>query len=488
MIPINTKNDKRSPRWSKYQSTLVLQRDNWDDRGYKTSFFLYYYDQKGRREMIGTVKIYYYGNDRRRSSGYRETHTIDMLDQSIVQLSPEFCSLGENLEYYINLKRLCPLDYKDILIRLNDIAVNTEIRKKFIDEDGVKTSLLRFSSAEKAMNEAAEVLEKNSTEAKDITFSYQIQLPYDMETVMLHFDFAPAEFLPYRINILIGKNGTGKTQILSHLANSLSGYTDAEENCFIGKRPPVDKVMSVSYSAFDQFRKPPENERAVYSYVYCGIQNKAGTLSLQQLKQNLIRSYNIVKNKERLQVWEEVLSELMEPEHNRIIQQIKKEKFDSIQLSSGQHILISTMTEIIAKIENESIILFDEPEIHLHPNAVANVMRMFYSMLEKFNSYAIFSTHSPLILQEIPSRYIQILNRIDNILFVRKPGVECFGNNISNIVYDVFEVRDEESNYKTFLKKLSTELPVDKIEELFQGKLSLNARIYLKNCFDKDTV
>src|SRR5699024_1432008 len=144
-------------------------------------------------------------------------------------------------------------------------------------------------------------------------------------------------------------------------------------------------------------------------------------------------------------------------------QQIKKEKFDSIQLSSGQHILISTMTEIIAKIENESIILFDEPEIHLHPNAVANVMRMFYSMLEKFNSYAIFSTHSPLILQEIPSRYIQILNRIDNILFVRKPGVECFGNNISNIVYDVFEVRDEESNYKTFLKKLSTELPVDKI-------------------------
>ena len=37
----------------------------------------------------------------------------------------------------------------------------------------------------------------------------------------LFFDFKKNENLPYRINALIGKNGVGKTQILSHLAESL---------------------------------------------------------------------------------------------------------------------------------------------------------------------------------------------------------------------------------------------------------------------------
>ena len=48
---------------------------------------------------------------------------------------------------------------------------------------------------------------------------------------------------------MIGKNGVGKTQILSHLAESLSGLTESvseKEEPFKGKRPPVDKVISIS--------------------------------------------------------------------------------------------------------------------------------------------------------------------------------------------------------------------------------------------------
>ena len=51
-------------------------------------------------------------------------------------------------------------------------------------------------------------------------------------------------------------------------------------------------------------------------------------------------------------------------------------------------------------------LLFDEPELHLHQNATANTMRMFYRLLEEFNSYAIIATHSPLIIQEIPSNIL----------------------------------------------------------------------------------
>ena len=69
------------------------------------------------------------------------------------------------------------------------------------------------------------------------------------------------------------------------------------------------------------------------------------------------------------------------------------------------------MTELVCNIEKESLILFDEPEIHLHPNAIANVMRMFSKLLEEYDSYAIFATHSPIILQNCHRRIFKYLKK-----------------------------------------------------------------------------
>ena len=325
---------------------------------------------------------------------------------------------------------------------------------------------------------------------QDISFSYQVSVPYDDLPIKLNFNFHKSNFIPYRINVLIGKNGTGKTQILSKLTNSLVGFTNSKEkNIILDKRPPIDKVMSISYSAFDNFKKPPidsKGSRSVFSYVYCGIQDDEGTLSLDQLKQNLKNSYSQVKERQRELIWFEVLSAVIEEDFQNTVKLIISENFDKIHLSSGQQILICTITELIANIEEDSIILFDEPEIHLHPNAISNVLRMFYKLLESFNSYAIFSTHSPLILQEIPSQYIQILDRKNNILTVRKPEIECFGNSINNIIYDVFNVTTIESNFKTVLRNLSQKKSFNEVLDIFDGKLGLNALIFLKDCYNKE--
>lgn len=486
MIPIRIIDSTWPPKDNEYYSTIILNYDDWNDYSYKTCFGMFFCNDSGIGEKIGNVKIYCWTNDEKRNEAFG-VHTRESLSSTIEQLDMDFCSLGQELSYYDNLKRLFPNEYMKILKRLNDIAIFDDIKNKFINEHGVKVSLLRFSSAEKALNEAKEIL-KNEVIEKNISFDYTVKMPYDCSSVKLHFDFTKNKFLPYRINVLIGKNGTGKTRILTSLANSLSGYTDYNEvGCFTDKRPPVDKVLSISFSAFDSFRKPPNSEeRNVFSYVYCGIQSEKGTLSLQQLKENLKKAYVSLKTKGRKDIWESVLSELMEDEHRETVKIISQERFDDVCLSSGQQILICTITELIDNIENESIILFDEPEIHLHPNAIANIIRMFYKLLEEFNSYAIFSTHSPILLQEIPSRYIQALNRVDNMLTVRNPDIECFGNNISDIVFDIFDVKNVESNFKTCLTKLSKSKTYDEICELFNGKLSLNALIYLNNCYNEE--
>lgn len=177
------------------------------------------------------------------------------------------------------------------------------------------------------------------------------------------------------------------------------------------------------------------------------------------------------------------IAEMIEAEHQDILNQIESYNFRNINWSSGQHILISTMTELVCNIERESLILFDEPEIHLHPNAIANVMRMFSKLLDKYDSYAIFATHSPIILQELPSKNIQILEKIDNTVAARNPLIECFGDNISQIISDVFDVTETESYHKQVLKRLSKEVSEEDVYELFSGHLSLDAKIYLKTLY-----
>lgn len=476
-IPINFIDSSWAPKNGEYKKVLILNYDNWNDYGYYTSFNLFYCDDEGKVHEVGSVKIY----------SKQDDCVKDKLDNTITFLDNKYCSLGQDLSYYRNLKYFLPSEYKNIFKRLNDIAIFPEIKNSFIKEKGVLISLLRFSGAEKALNEATEII-NDQYENKNISFAYKVKVPYDFCPVTLVFNFERSEYFPYRINVLIGKNGTGKTQILSKISDSLSGYTDRqEENVFIGRRPPIDKVMSISYSAFDQFKKPPAKQNT-FSYVYCGIQSEDGTLSISQLKDNFKISYQKIQERKREGIWKDILSELMETEHQRIIRLMMKNQLGDINWSSGQSILISTITEVIAKIENESIILFDEPEIHLHPNAIANIMRMFYKLLEEFNSYAIFSTHSPIILQEIPSKYIQILDRDENILTVRQPEIECFGNNISDIVSDIFDVNSRESNYKSRLKELSGKMSYNEILNLFDNKLSLNALIFLKNCCSKENI
>ena len=484
---INLIDSRFPPKKGEYHSCIVLNCDNWNDYCYRTSFGMYYCDSSGSIHEIGSVKIYYYEYDEKRDPINYNKHTMETLSTPIRQLGELYCSLGQDLAYYQKLKNLLPNDYLDILTRLNDIAVLDNLRDRFINEHGVRTSLLRFSSAEKALYEASSIIMNQKQDSPDLSFSYHVTVPYSTLPVTLNFDYKESVDLPYRINVLIGKNGTGKTQILSRLANSLSGYTENPENgMFLGKRPPVDRVMSISYSAFDSFRKPPEetnNGRTVFSYVYCGIQSEKGTLSLDQLKENLKKAYMQVKARQRKNIWIDILSVLMEEEHRHTVHLIERERFGDVNLSSGQQILICTITELIANIENDSIILFDEPEIHLHPNAISNVFRMFYKLLDEFNSYAIFTTHSPLVLQEVPSRYVQILDRMEDMLTIRKPDIECFGNSINNIIRDVFDVSNTESNFKTHLEELAKKKTFQEVLDVFDNKLGFNALIFLKSCY-----
>lgn len=487
--------------YSQYKNEIILIKDNWDDYHYRTTFYFKYIGPDGRICFDCCIQIYCEQLEEDINLGVIPVWTDEYVPEMIDQLGTDYCSLGQSLRYYENLKKYLPNDYKDVLKRLNDLAYDEELWERFFDKKGVQVSLLRSSSAAKARKEAHFLLSEDEDVTRSLSFLYTANVPYTEKNVTIHFGFDKNKEIPYRINALVGKNGTGKTTVLKDLAMDISGFVDVNmikkhgsitnylKLKFVnGERPVFDKVISISYSVFDPFDKRIGNQ-SLDSYVYCGVQTNQGVISFEQIKEKFISGLKTVRENNREEIWKKTICELFQNEQDDILENVFIENYDEIHWSSGQNILLLSMTEAIANIEKESIILLDEPELHLHPNAIANFMRMLSEVLEYFDSYAIISTHSPIILQEIPSSNINILYKIDNMPFIRKPEVECFGENISRIVQDVFVVKADESGYQSVFRKLKDNgMKKQEIFELFTERdLGLNASIFIEHLYRNES-
>lgn len=471
----------------KYTNCIILYDTDWNDFGYFTKFKLTYIDIYNRTHDIGSLKISYKGYVN--IGEFRSLKPAAKLGYGSIVITSEYCSIGETIEYYSNLMKVLQDEYEDVLWSLRDLAVYDSIEKEFGSEPSYYGSLLRESSASLVLEEVRKRI-SDSTKEKVTSFQYLFhppysEIPYEQELIKFDFD---NNVLPHRINILVGKNGSGKTSLLNCLSESLSGITgvgSSSQSCIKGKRPIFDRVITISYSAFDDTfrdRKVGRRDSSV-SYVYCGIHADGRLLTHGQISENFRNALEIIKKKNRLQQWKDIMNTLLEKDDESELSEDIEKIQNRLPLSSGQRILMSTITETIANIEPGSFVLIDEIELHLHPNAISNVIRMLTALLESFDSYAIIATHSPLIVQEFPSKYIHVMNRIGNTLVTHQPFIECFGENITNIVDEVFDVLDKESNYKSVLRKLSSNHSYQDVIAMFGGNLPMNAMIYLNHCY-----
>ncbi len=498
MIEIKTKYTDYAPKQGQYKNALVLGHSDWNDYGYRTFYEMYYCDEEGTAHDVGGLKIYNKNLDKKNTANKSELDISSFIpyDKPIKELSFDYCSLGQNLDYYYKLKQFFPNEYKSILYRLRDMSINETIKVDFIDYFGVKDSLLRDSGAEKALNEAVEILSGKQLK-HDMSFVYRYNPPFSDLSTNIEVNFDDSNLLfPYRITAVVGKNGTGKTNLLNSLARAISGDIAAfkdRRDAFLGRRPPFYKVMSISYSAFDGFSKPKDNKFC--NYIYCGIQNEMSDsngkkycvpMTKSELKRKCKSTLEEIEKSRRYDSWREIINELIgENELDSLESQLGVDDEEELTLSSGQNMLIHSITMVIAYIENESILLIDEPEMHLHPNAISSLMRMLNRLLNKYNSYALIATHSPLVLQELPSHNILILDRsLDNVLTTRRPSIECFGAGVSNIIDDIFDVRNNESSFKSILQEAATKMSEEEILNYFNRDLSMNAMIYLKTLYE----
>jgi exodeoxyribonuclease-3 len=105
--------------------------------GWRTNFGLFYYENEINKTYIGSVKITDSVN-----------YNLDNFPTTFTLLEDNFCSLGQEEDYYLNLKKIFGRNFESILYSLRDAAFFPEIQEKFENEDSFKQSLIRYDSSE----------------------------------------------------------------------------------------------------------------------------------------------------------------------------------------------------------------------------------------------------------------------------------------------------------------------------------------------------
>jgi len=460
---------------------FVLLKDNWNDYNYYTSFCLSYHSGDDIIN-IGYVKI-----------GHLESKdTRKVIPTTFTLLDGSFCSLGQDYDYYLTLKNKFGRNFLSILYALKDCSFFEDVHDKFQREPVFYKSLLRKDAAEQLLR-----VVKHKIFGYDLnnlfSFKYNFTPKYATDSVDIEFNFSEEGYSPNRIYGIIGKNGDGKTQLITSLPINISRK---EEEFFIPNSPMFSKVIAVSYSVFDNFEIPKKT--SLFNYVYCGLLDDNGEfLSIKKQGLRFHRTWKKIKELGRMGRWRNILIHFIEEEIvNEFVLEsdewqdeytVDVKGFNNIKskLSSGQGMMLYIISEIVSHIRFDSLLLFDEPETHLHPNAITQLMNTIYELVKEFKSYCIIVTHSPLIIQELFAKNVYVMEKHDKLPSLRKIGIESFGENLTVLTEEVFGNKEIEKQYKKIIDELvdlgkNYQQIIDDIETN-DLPLSLNARLYIKS-------
>ena len=476
-----------APRRERYKfPAFVLTKDRWDDFGHKVQFHLSYIDAEGRTLQIGPVKILYREKPEVDPYAVSETTT---LPEAFSGLDHRFISLGQEDDYYKRLYALPAGLGEAVLLALRDIAWQPALAYDFELSSAFRNALMRFNGAQRARR-FGQAWAQGHTINERFSFTYACEIEGAADAIEASFDFDSDDALPGRVAGIIGRNAVGKTRFLAQLAADLTHVNrrsadsvKARDERFPGGRPLFTRVLAVSYNAFDRFKRPaavPES-----SYIYCGIRDEKGHLSRTALVDAYRANQERIRTLQREEHWLRSMRDILGDQSRELSQRLSAEmrypgsdESPSI-LSSGQAILCHFVTGLLAWIQPNSLVLFDEPETHLHPNAVASLFLVLTEILDTYDSYAILGTHSPVVIQQIPAKRVLVFRRTDNLTTAEPLSLESFGESVSELTRHVFETIEVESLYRRTLRQLAQEEEPQEVIARFPTGLSMSARAYL---------
>lgn len=142
------------------------------------------------------------------------------------------------------------------------------------------------------------------------------------------------------------------------------------------------------------------------------------------------------------------------------------------ELSSGELSMFFRFFKLISAIGDNSIVLLDEPETHLHPRWIQKYLNMIKSIFGKYDSHFIIATHSPLIAADVPNESIIGLRKNEEGKVEQfSVNEQTLGTSPQEILREVFKLDNHLGDF--------TNNTISKINKLIDnGRIDLAKSLY----------
>lgn len=490
---------------SKYNGNdadFYIELDAWNDKGYHVMYHLHATERlTGHRNVyLGYIKFMHPGQKEYESSVLH----LRMGDEPFTEVAEDIVGITFSIDVYKGLNRYVedPDERKNIVKQLHLILDTESPYYDMVKDDPCFIEgMLRDTTMENFALKKAHSLLVSSECMYDLRKeSFVAMFPDEYQQIEFKFsclddkDIARNDrkaMIPNGVLVFIGANGSGKSTLMYRLARLMYTYPDNRGDLIetTGIIEPnnlgISKMILVSYSPFDNFALPLEDFKdrvSSFRLVYCGLRDldeEYKVLSgkgeidskydfLKHDRQSLIKIKDIVTlakefadnierikhDNKRLNIWND-FAEAAEELH-KDVSMVAGRAMDIeagtdlvqyyLNLSTGNKYLMHMLSYVIAYTEDDSLLLFDEPENHIHPPLLSFILAQLREILLEYQSVMFISTHSPVILQEVFADNVYIV-RNDGTMTVTHPEIETYGANIAEITAEVFKLTSDDTGY-----------------------------------------
>ncbi|MBU9194444.1 ATP-binding protein [Burkholderia gladioli] len=491
---------------------VILSKDDWNDWfTWYTLFSVQLVDKDGRSVHLGRVKI--------GRKGMNPGAASTQISSDIPGLDDSYFSLGQDENYYETLISLGDELRKTYLIAMRDCAFSLDIFDSNSEEPVMRESLLRYVDSSRVR----ERFHRLATGRPILTaYSFEYRFPAHPKALtappVLCFSVTPASLPATNVHVLIGRNGVGKSRCFDLLARAFLGMPSDDLQQGVGELvntaqgnmlpfpsnsdPGFAGLVTVSFSAFDSRGPLTGITSGVKRYAYVGLvthehteappQGAAPSLprvkGLPELAEEFAKSVLACREGVRRQRWKNALkalesdplfaeasvSELADDEAPDLEQRARV--LYSRRLSSGHAIVLLTITRLVELVEEKSLVLIDEPESHLHPPLLSAFVRALSDLLIERNGVALIATHSPVVLQEVPSSCAWKLSRAGYEATADRPEIETFGENVGVLTREIFGLEVTQTGFHRLIAEKALSGSYASIMAEFGGQLGAEAR------------
>jgi predicted ATPase len=481
---------------------IYKSSDEWNDYGIRAMYDICFKFSDAHPMVIyGKFKMLFYENFEERNGLEPDSDDQIKLDtlnsQFIGQIQEE--SVYRKLYSYFNgdIELIA-----DILIKIRDAGTIKHISPDKLNlrrvENRFSNVLLRTSNARYAFQNGFYIISALDSSKRAATLakkSWNLDVSNNKSDFRLKFDFKENNFLPSNINLLIGENGSGKSFILNQVVESFLGYDSFPTSDL----PNFNRIVVMSNTIEDNYvSTKAQSYKRLYpgaSYYYYNLisqkrfDSKLGVSRKYKTSQAVLdllwRDSSEYHLFEKWQTFINILTDVLKFEtvhlnvrgkglidiaENRILFTdpnnlinvdtkkdivFKDNNGVIVPLSSGQITFVRFTLNLLSIIEQNSLVIIDEPENFLHPSLEIEYLKIVLRLLQETQSVGLIATHSAVLAREVPAQYVHVLKYVNGTYSSYTPKIETFGNDLNRINSYVFGDYNSDKIFEEYIADLS---------------------------------